>query len=242
MTRGIATELTGKRSGHLQVLKRNGSDAQSNALWLCKCDCGNEVSIRAGYLKSGKKQKFCCKQCPLYTVPMRVDLTGQKFGRLLALKYARSTPGGMSIWSFKCDCGHVIERKHDGILSGHTASCGCLGTESRIKHGKSRTLEYHREAHRKWAKANPEKVIANAMRRTKAKRLRIPKWLTVEHWDQIAALYAEAQRLSLETGVKHHVDHKYPLRGRTSSGLHVPWNLQVLPAEDNLRKANKAPV
>ncbi len=80
------------------------------------------------------------------------------------------------------------------------------------------------------------------MRRTKAKRVRIPKWLTDEHWDQIAALYAKAQRLSLETGIKHHVDHIYPLRGKLCSGLHVPWNLQVSLADVNLRKANKMPL
>jgi len=241
MTRGIPADLTGKRSGNLKIVRRNGTDKQLNALWLCKCKCGNTVSIRAGYLKKGK-QRFCSKQCPLYTKPMRVKLTGKRFGRLVALKYVRSTPMGMSIWSFRCDCGSVIERKHDGVLSGHTSSCGCYGKVSRIKHGKSRTLEYHREAHRKWAKANPEKVIANAMRRTKAKRLRIPKWLTKDHWDKIAALYKEAQRLTQETGIKHHVDHIYPLRGKTCSGLHVPWNLQVSIADDNLRKANKMPL
>ncbi len=241
MTRGVATDIAGLRTGHLVVLKRKGSDAQSNALWLCKCDCGKKVLIRVGYLKS-KKQRFCSKQCPLYTVPMRIDLTGRRFGRLVALNYARSTPGGMAIWAFKCDCGAVVERKHDSMLSGHTKSCGCLGVESRIKHGKSRTLEYHREAHRKWAKENPEKVIANALRRTKAKRQRIPKWLTEDHWAQIRAFYVEAQRLTRETGVVHHVDHIHALRGKNLSGLHVPWNLQVLPKDDNLRKANKPPV
>lgn len=241
MTRGVAADLTGVRRGHLTVKRRNGSDPQSNALWLCVCDCGKEVSIRAGYLREGKQQ-FCSKQCPYYTAPMRVDLTGRRFGRLVALNYARSTPGGMAIWSFKCDCGTIFEKKHDGVLSGHTASCGCLGKESRIKHGKSRTLEYHREAHRKWARKNPEKVIANAMRRTTAKRLRIPKWLTEDHWAQIKAFYVEAQRLTQETGVVHHVDHIYALRGKTFSGLHVPWNLRVVPGEVNLRKANKPPV
>src|ERR1700692_3650580 len=171
MTRGIAADLTGAKRGYLTVKRRNGSDQQGNALWLCECSCGNEVSIRAGYLREGK-QRFCSKQCPLYTEPMRVDIAGKRFGRLVALHYVRSTPGGMSIWALRCDCGNTIERKHDGILSGHTSSCGCYGKESRVKHGKSRTLEYHREAHRKWAKENPEKVIANSMRGNKAKKLR----------------------------------------------------------------------
>jgi hypothetical protein len=241
MVRGVAPDLTGVKRGHLTVIRRNGSDQAKNALWLCKCECGKKVSIRAMYLKEGKQQ-FCSKQCPLYTVPMRIDIKGKRFGRLVALSYVRSSPGGMSIWAFRCDCGKKAVLKHDSVLSGHTKSCGCYGKESRVKHGKSQTLEYHREAHRKWAKANPEKVIANAMRRTKAKRVRIPKWLTDEHWDQIAALYAKAQRLTLETGIKHHVDHIYPLRGKLCSGLHVPWNLQVSLADVNLRKANKMPL
>ena len=77
-------------------------------------------------------------------------------------------------------------------------------------------------------------------KRNKAKRLnRVPSWLTEEHTQQIFEIYMEAKILELETGDKYHVDHIVPLCGKNVSGLHVPWNLQVLEASENLSKSNK---
>jgi hypothetical protein len=66
-----------------------------------------------------------------------------------------------------------------------------------------------------------------------------PPWLTNEHKRQIVEIYRERDRLTLETGIIYHVDHIYPLVHDKLCGLHVPWNLQILPAGDNLSKGNK---
>lgn len=236
MTRGIPSQYAGKRFGALVAVSRNGSDAQNNALWTCKCDCGNVVDVRASMLLRG--QRFCCKQCPQYQTHARIDIRGKRFKKLVAMRPISMADGsGKAIWEFVCDCGQFLESVADNVMTGNTSSCGCIGIASRIKHGRSQTLEYHREAHRKWAKANPHLAILNAQKRREDFRRRIPPWLTQEHWDQIKAFYVEAARLTTETGIPHVVDHIHPLRGKTVSGLHVPWNLQVITQDANLRKS-----
>ena len=66
-----------------------------------------------------------------------------------------------------------------------------------------------------------------------------PTWLTRENLLQIRGFYAKAVEATKATGVKHHVDHIIPLCGKLVCGLHVPWNLQVLTASENLSKGRK---
>lgn len=55
----------------------------------------------------------------------------------------------------------------------------------------------------------------------------------------IKAIYAEARRISKETGVPHEVDHIIPLFSPVVSGLHVHINLQILSRTENRAKYNK---
>ena len=81
------------------------------------------------------------------------DLTNQKFGRLLALKYYGKSKDNRSIWTCKCDCGNIINVMSKSLKSGNTKSCGCLHREMMqnrkgnkcnfYKHGKTNTRLFY---------------------------------------------------------------------------------------------------
>lgn len=86
---------------------------------------------------------------------------------------------------------------------------------------------------------NKAKRTALQIKREKAKLQRVPKWLTNAHFAQIELFYDAASRLTKEFGFQMDVDHIIPLQGKLASGLHVPWNLQVIPHKDNMSKGNR---
>jgi hypothetical protein len=73
-----------------------------------------------------------------------LDLSGQRFGRLIALE--RIARRGDSYWRCQCDCGRLCEVRRGSLLSGHTKSCSCLisetNREKKTMHGLRTTSEY----------------------------------------------------------------------------------------------------
>lgn len=55
-------DLTGRRFGRLTVIEEGGRDNFRQALWKCKCDCGNEVDVRGYSLRVGNTQSCGCLQ------------------------------------------------------------------------------------------------------------------------------------------------------------------------------------
>jgi hypothetical protein len=84
----------------------------------------------------------------------------------------------------------------------------------------------------KYAKNNLKDYCARTAKRRAIKAQATPKWLNKEHYIQIKLIYKNCPK-------GYHVDHIMPLNGIIVSGLHVPWNLQYLPAVENLKKGNR---
>jgi glucan-binding YG repeat protein len=87
-----------------------------------------------------------------------------------------------------------------------------------------------------WQQSNKDKVRATTSRRKARKLQATPAWANA---DKIAAFYRSADALGMLTGDWYHVDHIVPLQGRIVCGLHNEFNLQVLPAAENIAKSNR---
>ena len=92
---------------------------------------------------------------------------------------------------------------------------------------------------KRWREVNQHRVNFYASKRRSALAKRSPPWLTEDHYYEMRTYFWLADLMRVATGEAHHVDHIVPLQGKTVSGLNVPWNLQVLPAIENLKKNNR---
>ena len=121
-------------------------------------------------------------------------------------------------------------------------------SESYLRHRDSvlkRTIAYGKEnrhitrkASSKYHKLNRDKSAARTAKRRCQKLSATPSWLTQEQLKEIEYFYVHAKDCEVVSGQQYHVDHIIPLQGKDICGLHVPWNLQILPADINLSKSN----
>lgn len=83
-------------------------------------------------------------------MPAAVELSNQRFGRLLAIKQLseRTASGGL-VWLCRCDCGAEVTAGSNSLRTGATKSCGCLQIDAarttgfkNATHGYTRTATY----------------------------------------------------------------------------------------------------
>lgn len=88
----------------------------------------------------------------------QLDLTGQRFCRLVALEFVGSNRHRQATWKCRCDCGNEVIVVSGDLRSGTTKSCGCLHKEQagqrakqiNLKHGQSHTREGRAPTYWSW--------------------------------------------------------------------------------------------
>lgn len=136
-------DLTGKRFGRLTVIRRAPNNKDGRAMWLCRCDCGNERIIMGKCLRNGHTQSCGCLNKDIVSNRSVKNMVGERFGRLLVIERADDyvAPSGKHhvMWKCLCDCGNSTTVDAGQLSSGKTKSCGCLHREKldtgNVKHG-----------------------------------------------------------------------------------------------------------
>lgn len=103
--------------------------------------------------------------------------------------------------------------------------------QSKLKY-RLRNKDAIRAYNKRWSQNNAGRVTAYSRAYQLAKARAMPKWLSPDQVADINAFYSSRPD-------DYHVDHVVPLNGKNVCGLHVRWNLQYLPASENIRKSNK---
>ena len=118
-------DLTGQNFGYWTVLFRSDKKAKSRQVyWHCRCICGNEKDVCGGNLRNGSSTNCGCKR-----IGKRKDITGQQFGRLIAIEPTEQKSQQNIIWKCQCQCGNITYVPLASLMSGNTKSCGCLHKE-----------------------------------------------------------------------------------------------------------------
>jgi 5-methylcytosine-specific restriction endonuclease McrA len=166
-----------------------------------------------------------------------------------------------------CKHGHVAPRKTKGACVECLKVEWEKGNQTRAEYFRQyNQSEAGQKAKREYYERNKEAVVARAQARPDGDKRRYknnhkianpdmykelvslrrrrfrqatPNWLTAMQRMEIRLKYRLAIELSRATGIRHAVDHIIPLQGEEVCGLHVPWNLQVIPQTENLKKYNK---
>lgn len=139
-------DLTGQRFGQAIVLAFSHLDKGNRSHFKCKCDCGNVFTTQGYCLTSGHTQSCGCYHKKRTSEARRIDIIGQKFGLLTALKFHHSK--NRRIYHvFQCDCGKKKIIMSENVRMGKSSSCGCLQRkmikERQFKHGLSETQIYN---------------------------------------------------------------------------------------------------
>lgn len=147
-------------------------------------------------------------------------------------------------------CSEFNKDNRPNRKRGHQPYCRICEKERKKTHDKEyyqKTIEYQKERYREYAKTdNGREAIRRTQRKNypKHKKRYLANWAKRKAAKLQACLNYDKYKDEIEEIYKncpsgHHVDHIIPLQGKNVRGFHVPWNLQYLTKEENLKKGNR---
>jgi hypothetical protein len=128
-------DLTGQRFNRLTPIKISHRDKYRSIHWLCKCDCGNFITVHSRDIQNGHTKSCGCLRIIADKTKRFKDLTGQKFNKLTVIKKVGIRIGNVdsrgftrknALWECICECGNKINVVANALISNNTKSCGCL--------------------------------------------------------------------------------------------------------------------
>lgn len=115
----MTRDITGERFGKLTVIERIENDKQGRRRWLCRCDCGNEVTVLECNLRNDHTTSCGCNRSP--------DIAGKRFGKLTVLSRSKKRgPRGartVALWRCRCDCGAIVYKPKDSLTNPELSMC-----------------------------------------------------------------------------------------------------------------------
>jgi hypothetical protein len=138
-------DISGQTFGRMTAIEFVGIGKRNQAWWKFRCECGAVKELKASDVKSGRTESCGCV--------MYRDISGSRFGRLVAIKRIGKGRDGRTQWECACDCGSTASVSTSNLINGTTKSCGCYMrdrvSEVNTTHGLSGTKEHYRaKAHR----------------------------------------------------------------------------------------------
>ncbi len=119
-------DISGQKYGKLTAIRRLDEKSGTSFLWLCRCDCGNEIKVSVGNLTSGQVISCGCAKTEAGKRSIK-DISGQRFGKLIVIEPTeKRADGGSVVWKCHCDCGNDTEVSWSRLRKGKVRSCGCL--------------------------------------------------------------------------------------------------------------------
>ena len=118
-------DITGQKFGKLTVIGKGGYTAtkRKSILWLCRCECGNEVFRTSAHLR--QNYNSTCGKCNKINDE---DYINKTYGYWTIISSAKSKSRKKSFLC-RCKCGNERVVNLDTLLLGKSQSCGCFHRE-----------------------------------------------------------------------------------------------------------------